>query len=74
MRDEQHADTALELVDGVGKAFGGVLVQRAGGFVEDQYFGALEQGAGDIQGAPTKTVRKNRLGGATTFTDDLEIE
>ena len=41
MRDEQHADAAFELVDGVGKAFSGVLVQRAGGFVEDQYFGAL---------------------------------
>ena len=47
MRDEQHADAAFELVDGVGEAFGSVLVQRAGGFVEDQYFGALEQGAGD---------------------------
>ena len=47
MRDEHQADTALELVDGVGEAFGGVLVQRAGGFVEDQDFGALEQGAGN---------------------------
>ena len=47
MGDEQHADAAFELVDGVGKAFSGVLVQRAGGFIEDQDFGALEQRAAD---------------------------
>lgn len=47
MRDGQHTDAAFELVDGVGKAFSGVIVQRAGGFIEVQDFGALEQGTGD---------------------------
>ena len=47
VRDKQHADPAFELVYGLGKAFGGVLVQCAGGFIKNQYFGALEQGSGN---------------------------
>jgi hypothetical protein len=47
--DEQHPHLAPQLVHGLGKVFGGVLVQVAGGFVEDEDFGLLEQGPGDGQ-------------------------
>lgn len=45
--DEQHGHFAFELVDGAGEVFCGVRVEVAGGFVEDQDFRPLEQGAGD---------------------------
>lgn len=47
VRDEDHRDLALEAVDGLGEVFGGLLIQVGDGFVEDQHFGPLEQGAGD---------------------------
>ena len=47
MRDHQDGDFAFELVDGFAKGVRGVVVQVAGGFVEDEYGRTLEQGAGD---------------------------
>ena len=34
MGNKEHADPAFELVDGLGEAFGCLLVQGAGGFVK----------------------------------------
>lgn len=44
MGDEEHGDFAFEGVDGAGELGGGVVVEGTGGFVEDEHFGALEQG------------------------------
>ena len=43
MRDKQHADAPLDLVDGLGKALCGLLVQRTGGFVKNQDLWSFEQ-------------------------------
>ena len=45
--DEQHRHFALELVDRGGEVFGGVGVQAAGGFVEDEYLGLFDEGSCD---------------------------
>lgn len=47
MRDKKYRRGAFQLVDGLGKALGGVGVEGAGGFVEDQELRALENSAGD---------------------------
>jgi hypothetical protein len=43
MGDEHHRYLALELVDRGSEVLCGGGIQAAGGFVEDQYLGALEQ-------------------------------
>jgi len=47
MRDEDHRHLALESVDGLGEVLGSLLIQIGNRLVEDQYFGSLEQGAGN---------------------------
>lgn len=47
MRDEQHGDLAFEFVDGGGEVFGGLHVEVAHGFVEDEYARMFEQGTSD---------------------------
>lgn len=42
MRDEDHRHLALEGIDGLGEALGGLLIQRAGGFVNNQHLGPLD--------------------------------
>ena len=49
MRDEQHRDLTFELVDGRSKMLGGLRIQAAGRFIEDQDFRLLEQRAGNGQ-------------------------
>jgi hypothetical protein len=45
--DEEHRHLALELVDGLGEVFGGLLVEVGDRFVEDQDLRPLEQRPGD---------------------------
>ena len=49
MRNEQHCDFSLQLVDRCGEVFGGLLVQAAGSLIENQYLGLFKQGTRNCQ-------------------------
>src|SRR3954471_12130114 len=45
--DEQNGRAALQLIDGARELLAGVGIERAGGLIEDQYGGLLEQRSRD---------------------------
>ena len=47
MDDEEHCDFAFELIDCGAEVLRGRPVQAAGRFIEDQYFGLLDQRSGN---------------------------
>ena len=43
VRNKHHRHLAFQLIDGLRKLFGGLLIQAAGGFIKDQHLRPLEQ-------------------------------